>query len=417
MRVEVTRLARFAIITLLWSLSNASAGTLIWPNGTPVDAHYVWRVSGCAEPKYAMRLNRPMRCTPTSQAWLEAPHIDGSVPKVLLSPCGDSVRPPSDLSNYIKESAGARPEWDTVPVADGPGMSGISSVYCDHAWNDATTLRPHRDAIASIAVLRGATKGTTSGTGSLIGRSLLLTAWHVACNSKKTSAGYPVIAVFPNRRRLTSFVLVRPHLQGFEDEEDFDIVKLTDFSPRIVVGSEDLDYAVLLLERRTNTNAKAKVTHPGDLGYRSLARLVSRDPPAFGGGANVVGFTDNVYFPRGMIWSTGGKFLSKPTNFDVGNHDLFHNSSSAPGFSGGPIFDNAFLLRGIQLIAFANVSERNTDRVMQYDKPMGGLAIETIWHDIQKRAAGTNTSIATLDDLEAYSNRQVHNPLERTCSK
>ena len=397
----------FVEVVLAACLSVAQASP--WQNGVPNDAFVVQRVSECGPPHPAMMWGTPMRCSVHLNDWLRGSEYE-------QEPCGFPFRPPYApfSADHMKLYIRPMPEWDTAPVGRrgsslGPGMNGIVSATCEFNGDGSPIRRPPESTLFSVGVVRVAEKGRTHGTATRIGRDLVLTAWHVACPNKEVKVT-PTVAVFRRPRVAAHVGRSESTATSFEEENDFDLV-VSGNDLVIVAGSPntELDYAVL---RLSTSGARAAAITKALEGHPSLASTVWLESLERGARTHLLGFTDNVFFPRGLVLSTFGSVVGRLPVGDLDRGlDTFYNLASAGGFSGGPVFDDQFRWRAMHLTALSYDTSPDTAR--DFSRPNAGVSIQAIMADLGKQWGRT---LGSLDELQTIAD-QTQNPLLTTCSK
>ena len=263
----------------------------------------VQRVSACEAPRCVRHRDRPIECA------VDDLHYDGKV----------------------------RPECETIPYALGRGMAGVASATCDRISGamGSTEIAVGIDPkIGVVAIKDGA--GYTMGTGTLISTDMVVTAYHV------------FVASIPPRS--ATFGLTVDRFGKVTAQ-----AKIHDFSlcNEPAVFDELLDYVVLRMSS-ANDGSCSKIDEktlasPRKLGFTSLIPSLDRQPLRQGEALEILGYTDNVFFPRGLVKlrfgevfrgsRNSGLHANEPANSPLLLARLKHNLQTAGGFSGAPIFD------------------------------------------------------------------------------
>ena len=390
---------------LVWHTGRVAAQTPqpLWQRG---QWHQATSVSGCSLPRPATRgaerhgcFNKQIRV--------------GSQP--FLDICTGSTRTQSYAGNPTCNDF-LRPEWDTVTVAGGIGMLGIYPAGCTAIRGEAehpSPFQPPRRVTDAIVALRsdGESEARILGTGILIAADLVLTANHVVNPSDPAATEEIEYAVFGDRNRDLNPPMSHNDLKWVQ------IGRRADGSVNTIFGSppEKLDYAVIrILKSSSVLNAL-----PIPLAKRHQLENASwLDRPT------VVGYTDNPFFPRGLVVSSGGVWAQTPQKAILEiNNDLFYNVNTARGFSGGAVLNSQSQLVGIHLKAHSgDFGYRNMqgcfvdpvgadNKIRDFSRPNGGQSIHRIFEDIANSTSDKDLQ-HTFQDAEivaaVVSYRTVH---------
>lgn len=311
----------------------------------------------------------------------------------------------NELSKYY-HAREFDPECDTISVADGVGMRGIAPALCVAMTGGVRIEFPVKlpdELLRPVAVLRNAS-GFDVGTGILVTPDVLLTAHHVVRPAKLQNI--PVVAAFDvvqtDACRLTSL----------DEEVSFLLPQDSRFPKTLVQSSdEELDYAFLKIEPReiskqtTGKLLPAQVLRarraaegcsllkynpiagslPSDFNISPMpldvAAIRARIP--MGSAVIVAGFTRNVFFPRGMLVSNGGVFVAARP--DIGPTSIHYNAQTAPGFSGGPIFDDTFRWVGMHTYGYSHLGADEAVKsgvFRDFARPNGGHRLKRVLADM-----------------------------------
>jgi hypothetical protein len=317
----------------------------------------VFRVSGCREPVCATHQNRFVPCDKYNAAGCE-----------------------------------------TIAVANGPGMSGVAPAVCNTISNDFRITRfvASPDSHAGVVALRDP-EGLTFGTGILISDEFLLTAGHVIASLKKRGWGSAVFGHFVDRFGAT------PAAQCMPDFE-IDLKNIVVQSP-----VSELDYAVVRMLNRGSGHGKitpqicdrgvnaaiawALAAHPSPL--KAPEKLL----PPLTTGVSIVGYTDNVFFPRGLVHLFSGKQISNakiPEKCEL-KRRMFYDLQTVHGISGSPVFNSEGAWVGMHLgtarESCADYFESPDDF---YKLPAFGVALLEIQDDIHAQCGGKAWSSLVL---------------------
>jgi hypothetical protein len=116
------------------------------------------------------------------------------------------------------------------------------------------------------------------------------------------------------------------------------------------------------------------------------------DRPMLVSFAFMLGYTDNVYFPRGLVRFTEGVFLPDFNNkyriFNTSDTEITHNIQSASGTSGAGVFENIDTLVGMHLKAtrYSLITAATTNSVAVFDTtPSIGVSISAVLRDLKSK--------------------------------
>lgn len=397
---QLMRLATCVFFATVTTVAHASP----WQIAVPNDTVLIWRVSDCGQPKIALLWNSPMRCS----ARLDDLVVDG---KVVRDMCGFPFKREGRPPQTWLESVRLNPEWDTVAVSrgwdTGPGMRGVISAACVFRTDDSPVLRPPLRALSGVGVVRSGQIGKpVRGTATRIGTNLVLTAWHVAClaSAESDPTLAPTVVAFRKPSDQSAAVRGEPIQATFEEEDDYDIERDAWNDVAIVAGDKYLDYAVLRL-----------VLPPGDSSisqHKSVGDLAKPTALKTGDVAHILGYTNNVFFPRGQVLSTLGRTVAPvAVVYDADRPiDTFYNLPTAPGFSGGPVFDHQFQWRAMHLKALSVDASATLAR--DFSRPNAGVSINSILKDLSSK---TMQKVSVLDDVQNFADMGSANPLLTSC--
>ena len=323
----------------------------------------------------------------------------------------------------IHECWRERPGCATVAKPTAPGMSGIRPASCISFVDPVTKLQQfsrissNRSAVARLVY----ETGETAGTATLIDGNFLLTTNHTFSEIRKVKVRVAQFKYFlgegldpkdsrPKMRR--KFCLDdterAPKVSDFSDNFDEDRFTCKALEPdtlpdeRISFGADDdgkpprfeniieyeletekvgaaiqpklyahspdheLDYAIV----RILCNEALK-NCPVNLGIQPI-RLEKNDAPSMASALHLFGFTDNVFFPRGMILSTNGA-IENSNRIECQGAGFCYSNQTTFGFSGGPVFDNSFRLLGIhtESLKYGPVLRLDSSGECQLSSPSG----------------------------------------------
>ena len=354
------------------------------------DAVSVMVVSGCGAPRVATRGFVRHQCVnrrPTSSNT----YRDICTDEVTLTAVGDDAAKVEVL----------RPEWDTVPVAEGRGMDGVHPWGCTEIRRSTVSF-PRSPVLGSlgVAALHGHMRlglAKTIGSGVLIGPRALLTARHVAEPTDKIQ----------NERRRSYIGNLAYATFGFVNQDlgvplshdkltSVPVVVDSQLLPKVLFSGADsgLDYSVVELETAHvgTTLTPATILNRSDIGEVQPGQY----------GVAVLGYTDNPFFPRGLVLSSGGRWRPRPlwpcderTQLST---TLWYDVNTAPGFSGGALLDGNDRFVGIHLAAHSvdsgliahDCKEPGWPELgaplRDFSRPNGGLSLTKILEDIANRA-------------------------------
>ena len=303
------------------------------------------------------------------------------------------------------------PECETVPVAEGAGMHGVAPALCVALTGGTSTTFPVKlpdHVLRPVALLRDK-RGFEMGTGVLIAPNVILTAQHVVIPSKSAHQ-QPTAAVFDYAQSESC------ELASLAEEVSFKLPYDTSGSTlQLLASSKKLDYALLTIEPQSSVSSEtAEISPvqvvrarrqadgcslltlnpkngllPADFGISPIpiddAAIKTLTPPR--DVVTVVGFTRNVFFPRGLLAATGrvteANVLVPP--LDVAPTSIHYNAQTTHGFSGGPVFDGQFKWIGVHTTGYSTLDEPEAVRhgafkFFQY--PNGGHRLERILSDL-----------------------------------
>ena len=324
----------------------------------------------------------------------------------LLQKENPFVRCEERASQALNPLALADPACETVEVASGPGMRGILPIACTHVSgvNERLVAPPFGIATSAVGAIKNV-KGRVIGTGILLAKDLLLTPRHVAdpahylgpCGSLPAgifpAESAPVSVDFGERLEPDgNFVGMSQHsVWGLE------YVRTGNMPAKLAIYFEptapNLDFVLLRLkpdpERSLSDVCGLSSTAPRQRAHSTNSRATSAPISTDACGLvpiaiplqvsvlevsdrlDMLAYTANPYFPRGLIWSGEGRFLGRDDAFPTGA-SLLHNLQSASGFSGGPLFGRQMSWVGIH----TGVGTRScNDETFEYDFSKASRAI------------------------------------------
>lgn len=306
------------------------------------------------------------------------------------------------------------PECFTLAVATGPGMRGIAPASCTRVegrqprWGEGLQ-RQVTDAIIALK----SKSGVIVGSGLAIAPNLVLTAKHVLqyddvdrvmCDEGPRSDvdfKRPVFAVaghwLNDLGRLSSiaeqrgFRLLYPGKTKYKKIAESPVCKL--------------DFVVLQVDPIPVKSEDAKLGN--DLQGRTrldVSRFLrpGRGFSQHGDSVNMLAYTSNAFFPRGLVASSDGELVSceAPTPPEVcgSNKDfVYYNLQTTPGFSGAPVFsDNlewiAMHQRGLSVLDLPSSVKRGEHR--DFRRPNRGVSAQKIVESIAMQL--------TCDEIRQY---------------
>lgn len=359
-------------------LAHASA-VLATANSVADDARGAVVVSRCAVPRIATRAHARHECDNRLPTALNYRYIDICTGILNLDGLLNSD---GDIAEY-KRVDRRRPEWATQPTAQGPGMRGVLPWGCEHVLGAAPETVPLQppielaSGVAALSVGYGGNSGKMVGSAILISPTVLLTARHVLYDEAWRDD--PIELTHAIFRYFNSDIFAPPSHEALHTVR---LVKNTDGYPKILAESRELDFALIKLEK---SSGAVPISIP------------ERGVSAGRAGPMVLGYTDNPFFPRGLVVSTHGDWQPVPPGLsgnDLARYDLFYNVNTANGFSGGPVLDTSHRLRGMHLRAFAGDDLRDSKKLMDFSRPNGGISVDAIFACIA--AALTRGDLETL---------------------
>lgn len=321
-------------------------------------------VSRCAIPRIATRAHARHECDNRLPRTHDNYYVD------ICTGLLDERQPMTTSEQFAARTTfdRGRPEWATQPTADGPGMRGILPWGCEAvsgAPPQTVPLQPPpqlASAIAALSVGHGEYSGKMIGSAILISPTVLLTARHVLYDEKvgetRSDLTHAIFGFF------NSDIYAPPSHEALNTSRLF---KNTDGYPTILAASRKLDFALVELEQSSGAMP---------------IPIPKRGASAGHAGPMVLGYTDNPFFPRGLIVSTHGDWRPAPPGLsgnDTARYDLFYNVNTAKGFSGGPVFDTSHRLRGMHLRAFPGDDLRDSKKLMDFSRPNGGVSVDAIF--------------------------------------
>lgn len=297
------------------------------------------------------------------------------------------------------------PECETLPVANGPGMRGIVPAACRFVTGlpaDYYPLRLPNRVISAVVALRDQ-HGFEVGTAVLVAPNVLLTAAHV-------EAAYPLVAVFDFQQsdrcpladpdEEVSFLLTlnsRRELATLAASSAHDYMLLTLEPRKKLVGAGfearrvRLANGCSLIQAHVAAAAarkceKEKLWGPDCFGFTPLklsAAAIAREPE-MGARISILGFTRNVFYPRGQVSSLGGYLVpyAVPTKSGPAAQTSVHyNAQTAPTFSGGPVFDINFQMIALHTWGHSLLDEASAIKLKgfrDFARPNGGRTLKEI---------------------------------------
>ena len=399
-------LSGFASVILVLACSVASASPdrglrTQWP---------VERVAGCTRPVVVWHVevegNAPCN---TASGRCSPPPLFGLSRRVEMK-CDTSFQPdrtkdgPFEVTVNEWSTVAARlPECFTQAVANGPGMTGVVSASCvriegrQPTWG--TGWSP--EVNAGVVALRSG-DGLIVGSGFAIAPNLVLTAKHVLLGDvedEKSCPGFR-IADLPNR----PIFAVAGHilndtgrLTSIAEERGF---RLLPYDGKYVKVAESplcmLDFVVLGVGMIAVKSRDAEFSN--DLQARTrldVSRFVRPKNRAslLGESVNILAYTANAFFPRGLIASTDGQLVPCNVHGDqkvCGDVDTFfhYNLQTTPGFSGAPVFSDdlewiALHQRGLSVLDADTSVKRGIHR--DFSRPNRGVSAQRIVESIARQ--------------------------------
>lgn len=349
-----------------------------------VDFHVASVVSRCASPRISMDAHLPHGCVNRMPKMGEA-LVDACSGKLFLNAA--EIIDQDSIDDWVRRFR-AFPEWATQRIGSGPGMRGVLPWGCTYvagALADTVPNQPSLDIASTVASLRaaiGEASGKTLGSAILISPRLLLTARHVVCDQNDQPANL-THAIFRD---------FNSDIYAPASHEELVVARIARANgyPRIIIASEALDYALIALDQDDG----AVLPKPLEIPVR--AAVWSGSLPH--GKPLVLGYSDNVFFPRGLVVSAHGSWQPAPSMRDDvhrARYDIFYDVNTAKGFSGGAVFDSDFRWRGMHLHGFSadgtidnsdplvsNVAKLGAQRLHEFSRPNGGISIEKIFNNM-----------------------------------
>ena len=376
----------FLVLFASLGIALAFAGEMSSSADRPI-FHQAMVVAGCTSPRMAARGGERHSC--------RNEQVDASL-DFFRDICTNRIsETETGYVRYGGKQACAdflRPEWETVAVAGGVGMHGIFPSGCGEIRGSSSLNYPRQPppaALGAVVAIRNesASGAETLGTGVLIAPGIVLTAYHVVVGSGSES-DVPAYAVFGHRNRDEHPPMSHEELTSSRILKDSQTknIKLLYWS-----RTEDLDFAVFEIEK---LDAIRKVV---PLPIRTKLQMEAAplwDRPT------IVGYTDNPFFPRGLVVSTDGRWNTKPVAaFAEVTNDLFYSLNTAGGFSGAPVFNSNFEWVGLHLVAHSGdyVTKRgdacifHTPKtesfIRDFNRPNGGQSLNRIFEHIANQSS------------------------------
>jgi hypothetical protein len=282
----------------------------------------------------------------------------------------------------------SQPACGTVSAPGSPGMSGIFPADCsmgDSHAESGSGVDLRRPDPKDVVVLLGRS-GRVIGTGMRISESKILTAYHVAI----VEDGYPEAAVF---NYFSGHSGQPPSVSARKE------VAVLRFDKCTGIGSPDRESEWETINRDCTT-AKGLEPQNEFLDYALLeisceGRRCSPDlAPLFDAlpevkvlaneRVHILGFTDNVFFPRGMILSTHGEIV-QTSKFPCAAEKICYNNHTNFGFSGGPVFNDRFEWIGIHTKGLAWDCPELSCNGPDFTRPNQGTALPAIKANLKKK--------------------------------
>ena len=311
--------------------------------------------------------------------------------------CDTEFRPqylstPKQIEDWARVAGNLR-ECFTVPVAEGPGMNGILPARCTAAHG----RQPRAGAGWSMQTLSGVLEirtreGLAVGTGIVLAPDLLLTAMHVVEPSDKETNS-PLFAVadamIDDLGNYPSIVEERGFRLAREVKNELPAFNFVASSPRA-----ELDFALLrIVTSRTRDGAVGDMVDATRHTAMTPARFIRPKwrKPAEGDSVNILAYTANPFFPRGLTSSTHGRLVACNTESDATNCDaadnnfVYYNLQTTPGYSGAPVFSNDFEWvamhhKGLSVLEIDEALRRGVHR--DFSRPNRGVSAEKIVRSI-----------------------------------
>ncbi len=265
-----------------------------------------------------------------------------------------------------------KPACATVAAHHAIGMAGIIPAACvtqaakGDGHGELVRLPPDAGAVARLVD----EFGKTAGTATLISHNELLTAAHIFYGDKPgvrvaqfryvlgENANADKTRPKASERRLAFNADDTGEPPGLEDLVEYELTLNSDQQVKFSATNSDatLDYAIITIECGKGTLKRC----PTRLGIRPIdLRSLPTQKQSPHGRVHLLGFTDNVFFPRGMILSTFGQSNAYRIGLCEGDGFCYDNQTNH-GFSGAPVFDDAFKLIGMHTkgLRFSNLREK-----------------------------------------------------------
>jgi hypothetical protein len=376
---------------------------------------WVERVAGCNNPTPVWHVDNDEPC-PKGALQCDPPPLLGLTRRVPMK-CDISFRPHASVEKpvaYWSSVAQNLPECFTRAVADGPGMRGIAPASCTRlegrqpAWGAGL---PYRITGGILALKSDA--GVIVGSGLAIAPNLVLTAKHVLQLNDRDGEQ---CGVFPtNNPTLTRPIFaVAGHtlndsgqLSSIAEERGFRLWRQVETPYQIIAESSvcDLDFVVLRVDPIAVKSRDAELSSNLQARTRlEVSEFVrpSRGMPKSGDGLNMLAYTSNAFFPRGLIASRDGQLVgchvtTPQEACGSAENFVYYNLQTTPGFSGAPVFSDNFEWiamhqRGLSVLDSRTALSRGEHR--DFRRPNRGVRAQKIVESIAKQL--------NCDDLHKY---------------
>ncbi len=369
-----------------------------------VDERYITSVvSRCTVPRVAVRAFVPHSCR-------NAVPVAGQRYYDICTGKAGKVYDASDVAPSTDYDRIKRPEWDTARVAGGIGMLGVQPWGCSvirGADADAPPLQLPTHLASAVAALHGwagsPTEGLRDSIGSavLVAPHILLTARHVLYKQgEKQKQRALSFAVFKYRNSDLYEPMSHENLLAAP-------LVLSGAVPKILFESEQFDFAFIEIDL---TNVKSP---PSPIPIPKYSANTGAE--YYAGSPLVVGYTDNPFYPRGLVVSGRGTWHERPDGADEDEtpypSDIFYNVNTAHGFSGGGVFDSTNRWRGVHQRAYsASLPDKNDPRLRDFSRPNGGVSIERVFGELANQACDARLQAMFRDDQAAATIASYRSP-------